>query len=162
MDDSQSLRARTCPDCGQPLHTLWDYPSNEIWCLSCGHRFYEEPSDVPSRGCLRADPLRGFRILLLDGNAARRDSLTRRLAGLGYQVTPVCHPRQLLEAASFQRFDLVLLGWNADDSDLVSLAKRLRRQLGPVRLLFFSPQRPTLPPEGDPLSEAAWVQVARG
>ena len=54
----------------------------------------------------------------------------------------------------------MLLGWTRNDSDLVSLAKRLRRQRGPVRLMFSSPQRATLPPEGDPLSVAAWVQVA--
>ena len=121
-----------CPDCGQPLQTLWDYPNNEVWCLRCGNRFYRVLSPIESE-----DPLAGFRLLILDDVCQRRDLLTGRFANLGYQVTPVCHPRQALEAASFRHFDVAMLSAEWSGYDTATLITKLRWQLGNVQFVVY-------------------------
>lgn len=157
-EEPQQAYAQTCPECGQPLQTLWSFPSNEVVCPHCGIQAYQaESSHRIGRGS--SESIRGFRVLLLDADPSRRDVLSRHLAHLGYQVTPVCHPRQLLEAASFQRFDLVLLGWSGRDHEPATLAKYLRRQTGPVPFVVYScQQRSATAVSGEDAEGIIWIQ----
>ncbi len=132
MPNINSQGVQHCPDCGQQLQTLWDYPNNEVWCLRCGNRFYRTLSLVDGR-----DSETGFRLLILDADARRRSSLSGRFANLGYQVTPVCHPRQALEAASFRHFDLAVLSSDWPGFDTSELIAKLRWQLGNVKFVVY-------------------------
>jgi PleD family two-component response regulator len=80
----------------------------------------------------------GLRLLLLDEECERREELARQLARLGYQVTPVCHPRQALEAASFRRFDLMLLPAAVSEFRWDSLVAKLRHLLGSIRFVVIA------------------------
>jgi PleD family two-component response regulator len=80
----------------------------------------------------------GQRLLLLDEECERREELARQLARLGYQVTPVCHPRQALEAASFRRFDLMLLPAAVSEFRWDSLVAKLRHLLGSIRFVVIA------------------------
>ena len=132
-----------CPDCRQPLQTLWDYPNNEVWCVQCGNRFYRVMSPGEPH-----DPLSGFRLLILDDHVDRREVLTGRFANLGYQVTAVCHPRQALEAASFRHFDLAMLSAEWSGFDIGTLVTKLRRQLGDVKfVVYIDADRSLIPDE---------------
>lgn len=132
MSNMNSAAVQHCPDCGQQLETLWDYPSNEVWCLHCGNRFYRTLSMIDG-----GVPLSGSRLLILDADSCRRDSLTGRFANLGFHVTPVCHPRQAMEAASFRHFDLTLLSANWPGFDISALIAKLRWQLGDVKFVVY-------------------------
>lgn len=132
MQDVTSAGLQHCPDCGKQLETLWDYPSNELWCLHCGNRFYRTLSMMD-----RSDSATGFRLLILDSDVARRDALTGRFAKSGFHVTPVCHPRQALEAASFRHFDLALLSANWPGMETSVLIPKLRWQLGDVKFVVY-------------------------
>jgi CheY-like chemotaxis protein len=143
MQETTTSCVQHCPDCGQPLQTLWDYPNNEGWCLRCGNRFYRVLS--PGEG---EDPLAGFRLLILDDDFQRRELLTGRFATIGYQVTPVCHPRQALEAASFRHFDLAMLSAEWSGYDTPSLITKLRWQLGNVKfVVYVDSERGMIPTE---------------
>jgi CheY-like chemotaxis protein len=100
--------------------------------LRCGNRFYRVLAPGESH-----DPLAGFRLLILDDDAERRDLLTGRFANLGYQITPVCHPRQALEAASFRHFDLAMLSGDCSAYDAGGLISKLRWQLGNVKFVVY-------------------------
>lgn len=123
-----------CPDCGRALQTVFDYPSNELWCVHCGNRYFATlgPSDSEA-----PDSLLGFRILLLDSACDRRDYLVRHFTRLGYQVTPVCHPRQALEAASFRRFDVTILPAALPEFECAGFVCKLKRLLGTVKFLLL-------------------------
>lgn len=124
----------SCPDCGRPLQKVWDYPANELWCVHCGNRYFASFSPTDSDG---PDPLVGFRILLLDPGAERRDRLARHFMRLGYQVTPVCHPRQALEAASFRRFDVAVFPATLPEFDSLALVSKLKSLLGTVKFVLL-------------------------
>lgn len=128
-----------CPDCGRPLQSVWDYPANELWCVRCGNRYFAAFPPAPLES---SDPLTGFRLLLLDEDSGRRDVLARRFTQLGYLVTPVCHARQALEAASFRRFDLVVLPHCVAEFDCRALVGKLRQLLGNLRFVVVT--RPPL------------------
>lgn len=132
MQNVTSTGLQHCPDCGNQLETLWDYPSNELWCLHCGNRFYQTLSTID-----RSDSAIGFRLLILDSDPERRNGLTGRFAKLGFHVTPVCHPRQALEAASFRHFDLTLLCADWPGIDTSALISKLRWQLGDVKFVVY-------------------------
>ena len=133
MANLTSSGVQYCPDCGRQLETLWDYPSNEVWCLHCSNRFYRTLSTVDG-----SESGEGCRLLLLDSNAARRDALTARFANLGFHITPVCHPRQALEAASFRHFDLAILSGDWPGIDTAALIAKLRWQLGDVKFIVYA------------------------
>lgn len=132
MQNVTSAGLQHCPDCGKQLETLWDYPSNELWCLHCGNRFYRTLSMID-----RSDSATGSRLLILDSELSRRDALTGRFAKLGFHVTPVCHPRQALEAASFRHFDLALLSADWPGIETSALINKLRWQLGDVKFVVY-------------------------
>jgi len=132
MQKLNSAGVQYCPDCGQQLETLWDYPSNEVWCLHCGNRFYRSLSTMDG-----SEPVIGFRLLILDADTPRRDGLTGRFANLGFHVTPVCHPRQALEAASFRHFDVAILSAAWPGVETSELIAKLRWQLGEVKFVVF-------------------------
>lgn len=132
MQDTYSSCAQSCPDCGHALQTLWDYPSNEVWCLHCGNRFYQTISPFQS-----TESLAGFSLMILETSTDRREELARHFSHLGYQVTPVCHPRQALEAASFRRFDIAVLGANWPSVDTVALVERLRQQMPDMKFVIY-------------------------
>ena len=133
MDSIKSTDQR-CPDCSRPLQRVWDYPANELWCVHCGNRYFAtvNPSDSDA-----TDPLVGFRILLLDSAVQRRDRLVRHFTRLGYQVTPVCHHRQALEAASFRRFDVIVLPSNLTETDSGAFVAKMKRLLGMVKFVLL-------------------------
>ena len=132
MANMTSTGVQYCPDCGRQLETLWDYPSNEVWCLHCSNRFYRTLSVVDG-----SEPVSGCRLLLLDSDTVRRDALTCRFANLGFHITPVCHPRQALEAASFRHFDLAILSADWPGIDTSALIGKLRWQLGDVKFVVY-------------------------
>ncbi|MGE3775600.1 MAG: hypothetical protein AB7F89_00320 [Pirellulaceae bacterium] len=131
-----------CPDCGRPLQSVWDYPANELWCVRCGNRYFAAFPPAPLES---SDPMTGFRLLLLDEDPDGRDVLARRLTQLGYLVTPVCHARQALEAASFRRFDLVVLPNCVAEFDCRALVGKLRQLLGNLRFVVVT----RLPPRDE-------------
>jgi CheY-like chemotaxis protein len=130
---STELAEQRCPDCSRPLQQVWDYPANELWCLHCGNRYLAavNPSDSDS-----TDHLLGFRVLLLDSSTDRRDHLVRHFTRLGYQVTPVCHHRQALEAASFRRFDVIVLPASLSEIDCRGFVAKMKRLLGSVKFVL--------------------------
>lgn len=147
---NRSTSEPCCPDCGRQLHNVWDYPANELWCVHCGNRYFASlgaPVDESS------DSLYGFRVLLLDESAGRRDRVARRFTQLGYWVTPVCHARQALEAASFRRFDLVVLPAKMCEFDCHNLLCKLRRLLGDLKFVVFTEQAEEVPAVEDRLAE---------
>jgi CheY-like chemotaxis protein len=132
METVHKVSGQNCPECGQALHTLWDYPNNEVWCLRCGNRFYQTVSSshaLESQVCSR--------LLILDADTPRREALAGHFANLGYSVTPVCHPRQALEAASFRCFDLAFISADWPGFDTAGLIGKLRRQLAGLRFVVY-------------------------
>src|SRR5687767_5379120 len=130
---STKMAEQRCPDCSRPLQAVSDYPANELWCLHCGNRYMAtvNPADSDT-----SDPLLGFRILLLDTSTDRRNHLVRHFTRLGYQVTPVCHHRQALEAASFRRFDVIVLPSNLSEVNCESFIAKMKRLLGCVKFVL--------------------------
>jgi CheY-like chemotaxis protein len=116
------------------LHTIWEYPANELWCIHCGNRYF---ASFASRE-YDSGAIEGHRVLLLDECADRRDELARHLARLGYQVTPVCHPRQALEAASFRRFDLMVLSSTTSADGCEDLVAKVRQLLGGIQFVVVA------------------------
>jgi len=137
---STKLDAEQCPDCGRPLHHVWDYPANELWCVHCGNRYFANMRATESANseASAAELPSGFRVLLLDEVGGRRDRLVRQFTRLGYQVTPVCHPRQALEAASFRRFDLVVLPAMISEFNCVSIVGKLKHLLGNLKFVVVA------------------------
>jgi DNA-binding NtrC family response regulator len=101
-----------------------------------------------------SEPASGTRLLILDADPARRDSLTGRFANLGFHVTPVCHPRQALEAASFRHFDYALLSAEWPGLETSTLISKLRWQLGDVKFVVY-----VVGGAGDALGQAATQDV---
>jgi CheY-like chemotaxis protein len=139
---STNIEIERCPDCGRQLHRVWDYPANELWCVHCGNRYFASlrPSASPSADAgddeaRVPEPSIGLRVLLLDESSGRRERLVRHFTRLGYQVTPVGHPRQALEAASFRRFDLVVLPAEISEFDCAGLVCKLKRLLGNLKFI---------------------------
>src|SRR5262245_1923144 len=132
---STQIAEQTCPDCGRPLQNVWDYPANELWCVHCGNRYFA--SMGPSTGD-SSDSLSNLRVLLLDEVSPRRERLVRHFTRTGYQVTPVCHPRQALEAASFRRFDLVVLPTSLSEFDCEGLVQKLKHLLGNLKFVVVA------------------------
>jgi CheY-like chemotaxis protein len=143
MEGVNKVSGQNCPECGQALHTLWDYPNNEVWCLRCGNRFYQTVSSASD-----LDAQASSRLLILDADAPRREALAGHFANLGYSVTPVCHPRQALEAASFRCFDLALISADWPGFDTAALIGKLRRQLGGLRFVIYIGDEVEQVPEG--------------
>lgn len=132
MQAVNQVSGQNCPECGQALHTLWDYPNNEVWCLRCGNRFYQTVSAASAyetQACSR--------LLIVDADTSRREALAGHFANLGYSVTPVCHPRQALEAASFRCFDWALISADWPGFDTAALIGKLRRQLAGLRFVVY-------------------------
>jgi DNA-binding NtrC family response regulator len=75
-------------------------------------------------------------VLLLDESCGRRERLVGELTRTGYQVTPVCHPRQALEAASFRRFDLVVLPAMTSEFNCSSIVGKLKHLLGNLKFVI--------------------------
>jgi len=130
---STKMSEQCCPDCSRPLQQVWDYPANELWCLHCGNRYLAtvNPTDTDS-----GDLFVGFRVLLLDTSTDRRDHMVRHFTRLGYQVTPVCHHRQALEAASFRRFDVIVLPSNLIEINCDGFIGKMKRLLGSVKFVL--------------------------
>ena len=137
---SPKLAEQRCPDCSRPLQQVSDYPANEVWCLHCGNRYVAtvNPTDSDSNPTDSdgGDLLLGFRVLLLDTSMDRRDHLVRHFTRLGYQVTPVCHHRQAFEAASFRRFDVIVLPSNLCEMNCDGFIGKMKRLLGSVKFVL--------------------------
>jgi PleD family two-component response regulator len=101
-----------------------------------------------------AEPVVDLRVLILDDVAPRRERLLRHLTSCGYHVTPVCHPRQALEAASFRRFDAVVFSRTLPEFDCTTLVGKLRHLLGRLRFIVLSDG------DGDDVDECDMVRVS--
>jgi hypothetical protein len=132
---STKLETECCPDCGRQLHSVWDYPANELWCVHCGNRYF---ATMESGEGEQADSAVDLRVLLLDESSQRRDQLVRHLTGCGCHVTPVRHPRQALEAASFRRFDVVVLSATLSEFECPNLVGKLGHLLGNLKFIVIA------------------------
>jgi CheY-like chemotaxis protein len=86
----------------------------------------------------RSDAGMDLRVLLLDESAPRRERCVRQLTACGCHVTPVCHSRQALEAASFRRFDIVVLSASLSEFECPNLVDKLRHLLGNLKFVVIS------------------------
>jgi hypothetical protein len=131
----KKVERETCPDCGRALHSVWDYPANELWCIHCGNRYFATMESTESE---RSDAGIDLRVLLLDESTPRRERYVRQMTAFGCHVTPVCHSRQALEAASFRRFDVVVLSASLSEFACPNLVDKLRHLLGNLKFVVIS------------------------
>lgn len=155
-DVDQPAIHQHCPDCGRPMRQVSDYPGNEVWCLHCGNRYF---AVMGPPGQTAEDKLSGFRVLMLDADGNRRDHQVANLTRQGYLVTPVCHPRQALEAASFRRFDVVVLPARLPEFECGVFIEKLRHLLGLVKFVLLVP--PGTPSPGNQSKEIRSEDVVR-
>jgi DNA-binding NtrC family response regulator len=69
----------------------------------------------------------GRSLLIVAENAEQLEMLARRFTRAGYQVVGLQHPRQALQAASFQQFQVALLDADLPEMDGIELMRRLQR-----------------------------------
>lgn len=76
-------------------------------------------------------------LLIVASDPTARDLLTGRFIRLGYSVTPVSHPRQALEAATFKQFDVAILQNELPEASGTQLIRRLRQLVGSVKFVLL-------------------------
>ena len=78
------------------------------------------------------------RLLIVETNQERRNEMTRHFLNAGFQVTPVRHPRQALEASTFKHFDAAVLSDQLPEITAPELARRLRQNVSGLRPVLVS------------------------
>ena len=77
-------------------------------------------------------------ILIVEDNLDQLNLLKLYFIQAGYQVTGVHHPRQALEAASFQQFQVALLDLSLPEMDGIELMQRLQRSQDEMQFIILS------------------------
>jgi Cu-Zn family superoxide dismutase len=77
-------------------------------------------------------------ILIVENDTALLDLLTRNFIQRGYAVTPVCHPRQALEAVAVNSFDLALLDGSLPEHDGIWLMRELKLHVADLQVIILS------------------------
>ncbi|WP_254510243.1 response regulator [Anatilimnocola floriformis] len=77
-------------------------------------------------------------ILIVDDNPDQVDSLARWFILDGWHVVGVIHPRQALEAASFQQFQVALLDLSLPEIDGIQLMRQLKRTQEVLQVILLS------------------------
>lgn len=86
-------------------------------------------------------------LLVVESNLDRLDAMTRFFIRSGFQVTPVRHPRQAMEACTFKRFDAAVLSERLPEIPSAALASHLRQR--------SSCQKPIIVSDG----ETQWSEI---
>ena len=79
-------------------------------------------------------------MLIVENDAELRDMLTKRFIRLGFDVTPLHHPRQALEAASFKRFPVAIISHRLAELDGLELVRRLRLLVRGIQVILLISQ----------------------
>ena len=79
-----------------------------------------------------------YSLLIVENDASLLDLLSRNFFQRGYEVTPVCHPRQALEAASITPFDVALLDGSLPEHDGIWLMNELRHYIADLQVVILS------------------------
>ncbi|WP_254509009.1 response regulator [Anatilimnocola floriformis] len=77
-------------------------------------------------------------LLIVDDDSDQVDTLARCFIRDGWHVVGVVHPRQALEAASFQQFQVALLDLSLPELDGIQLMQRLRRTQEDLQVILLS------------------------
>lgn len=78
-----------------------------------------------------------YSMLIVAGNQEQRDQLSRHFLTLGYEVTPVHHPRQALSVATFKSIQVALIDDSLPETDGLSLMQRLKRMIMGLRVVMM-------------------------
>jgi DNA-binding response OmpR family regulator len=77
-------------------------------------------------------------LLIVDDDVDQLMAVTRWFIQRGYHPVSVTHPRQALEAASYQRFPVALLDASLPQMDGLELMHRLKRMQDGVQVVILS------------------------
>ena len=77
-------------------------------------------------------------LLIVEDDLGPLELLSAKFVRTGYRVVSVQHPRQALEAASFQQFQVALLDGSLPEMDGLELMHRLKRTQDGVQVVFLS------------------------
>ena len=77
-------------------------------------------------------------LLIVEDDLDQLEILARSFIRAGYRVISVHHPRQALEAASFQQFQVALLDDSLPEMDANELMQRLKRTQDAVQVVILS------------------------
>ncbi len=78
------------------------------------------------------------KLLIVENDESLLDLLSRNFYQRGYEVTPVCHPRQALEAASITPFHVALMDGSLPEHDGIWLMIELHRYLADLQVVILS------------------------
>ena len=77
-------------------------------------------------------------LLIVEDDLRQLEPLSAKFVRTGYRVVSVQHPRQALEAASFQQFQVSPLDGGLPEMDGLELMHRLKRTEDGVQVVFLS------------------------
>lgn len=77
-------------------------------------------------------------LLIVEDDLGQLELLSAKFVRTGYRVVSVHHPRQALEAARFQQFQVALLDGGLPEMDGLELMHRLKRTQDGVQVVFLS------------------------
>ena len=77
-------------------------------------------------------------LLIVEDDLGQLELLSAKFVRTGYRVVSVQHPRQGLEAAIFQQFQVALLDGSLPEMDGLELMRRLKRTQDGVQVIFLS------------------------
>lgn len=145
-----------CPSCGRALRLSLQALAKTVRCEFCGCRFQaHDPAQTTTETSALEHPL-----LLVHSDRDQLARLTRRFAELGYQVTPVFHPRQALEASTFKGFRVALIDERLPEIDGVELARRLQRRVPDLLVVLFVDDQPERPSPQKGAGEGIWMSLS--
>lgn len=77
-------------------------------------------------------------LLIVEDDPDQLEAVTRCFIQAGYQVLSVAHPRQALQAASFQQFQVALVDASLPEMDGLELMHRLKGTQDGVQVVILS------------------------
>ncbi len=146
-----------CPVCGRPLRIAVELLGRDAICEHCQGNFVAtDPTTSANRDVISlVQPL-----LIVQPNRGQLDMLTRRFTELAYVVTPVYHPRQALEAATFKDFRVAVIDGSLPEIDSLELAQRLSGLVRNLTVILLVEPNHALLTDDFP-SEAIWMVLEK-